>query len=85
MKEIKQKMQILNTLSYLTQLGLSIALPPVLCVLFGVWLHDKKGVGEWVIIVMLLAGLVSGVCSFITFYKRFTSNQRNEDDSDENG
>ncbi len=85
MKDIKQKMRILNALSYLTQLGLSIALPPVLCIFAGLWLQEKTGVGEWIIVVMLIVGLISGVCSFISFYKRFTFNHRNEDETDENG
>lgn len=86
MKDIKQKMRILNAMSYLTQLGLSVALPPVLCILLGVWIQGRTGVGEWIIVVMLIVGLISGACSFASFYKRFAhTNNGNEDDMDENG
>ena len=60
---------ILQGLSMLTQLGLSVALPPVLCILFGIWAQKKWGLDDWVIVVSLLAGLISGACSFASFIR----------------
>lgn len=50
-------MKNLNLLVWLTQLGLSVALPPLGFILLAVWLRDRFGWGTWV----LWAGIVLGV------------------------
>ncbi len=50
-------MENLSLLVWLTQLGLSVALPLAGFVLLGVWLHNRFGLGVWVIV----AGAVLGV------------------------
>lgn len=73
---------VLRYLGYLTQFGLSVILPPVLCVLLAVRLCDRYAVGEWLIAVALAVGLVSAGCSFYKFIRLF---QRiNRDRPDEN-
>ncbi len=49
-------------LVWLTQLGLSVALPPVLFVLLALWLRDSCGWGGWV----LWAGIVFGIYCAVT-------------------
>ena len=76
-----KKSDVLRYLSSLTQLGLSIAVPPILCIFFGLWLQKKWGVGDWVIVVCLLVGLVSGACSFASFIRtaRFRAEKKEND------
>ena len=50
-------MKNLNLLVWLTQLGLSVALPPLGFILLAVWLRDRFSWGNWVI----WAGIVIGV------------------------
>ncbi len=50
-------MKNLNLLVWLTQLGLSIALPPLGFILLAVWLRDRWGWGTWVV----WAGVVLGI------------------------
>lgn len=50
-------MKNLKMLVWLTQLGLSIALPPLGFILLAVWLQDRFCLGNWV----LWAGIVLGV------------------------
>ena len=76
---------ILQGLSMLTQFGLSVALPPVLCVLFGLWAQNKWALGDWVIVVSLLAGLLSGACSFASFIRTARYKAKKEDESHESG
>ena len=59
----------LSALTMLSQLGLSIALPIVLCAMAGVWLKDKFGIGNWIVIAAILIGVGSGFCSMIKFIK----------------
>lgn len=55
-------MKDLSLLVWLTQLGLSVALPLAGFVLLGVWLNQRFHLGVWVVI----AGLIVGFCSAIT-------------------
>lgn len=52
----------INLLVWLTQLGISVAVPLAGFVVLGVWLHTSRGWGRWVII----AGLVFGISSAIS-------------------
>ena len=53
-------MKDLSLLVWLTQLGLSVALPPVCFILLAVWLRDSCGWGGWV----LWAGIGLGIYRF---------------------
>ena len=81
-----KKSDVLRYLSSLTQLGMSIAVPPILCIFFGLWLQKKWGIGDWVIVVCLLVGIVSGACSFASFIRtaRFRA-EKKENDTHETG
>lgn len=51
-------MKDLTLLTWLTQLGLSVAVPIAGFVFLGVWLRQKLGLGVWVIVVGAVIGLV---------------------------
>ena len=55
-------MKNVSMLVWLTQLGLSVAVPPVLFVLLALWLRDSCGWGGWV----LWAGIVLGIYCAVT-------------------
>lgn len=54
-------MKDLNLIVWLTQLGMSVAVPLAGFILLAVWLHNSQGWGEWVI----WAGIVFGVISAV--------------------
>ncbi|MDO5601539.1 MAG: AtpZ/AtpI family protein [Oscillospiraceae bacterium] len=78
----KNWMSVATALSWLTQLGLSIAAPPVLCVLLALWLQKSLALGAWVVLVGLFLGLGAGACSFYQFYKLMQrqANKKKKDD-----
>lgn len=49
-------MKDISLLVWLTQLGLSVALPPAVCILLARWLQDSYGWGEWVLWVGIVFG-----------------------------
>jgi len=59
----------LKLLTWLTQLGLSTALPPLGLVLLAVWLRDRWGWGSWVIWVGIGLGLLFAVNGLRTSLK----------------
>ena len=54
-------MKTVNLLIWLTQLGLSVAVPPACFIFLATWLHRSHGWGQWVIWVGILLGLVSAI------------------------
>lgn len=58
-------MKDLSLLVWLTQLGMTVAVPLAGFVLLGVWLNHRFHLGTWVII----AGLIVGLCSAVTGFR----------------
>lgn len=52
-----------ENLALLTQLGLSIAVPPILCLYAASWFRDRFSLGLWVMGVALVVGVGGGVMS----------------------
>ena len=73
------KRQILRecaeNLALLTQLGISVAAPPLLCLYVADWLRDQFSLGIWIMAVGLVLGIGGGVTSVYRFWlmirKRF--------------
>lgn len=57
-------MKDLSLLVWLTQLGLSVALPPAGFILLAVWLRNSHGWGNWVIFVGIALGLICAIDGF---------------------
>lgn len=47
-------------LVWLTQFGLSIVIPPVLCIMGAVWLQRQFALGGWVVAVGVFVGVLGG-------------------------
>lgn len=69
-------------LIWLTQLGLSVALPLAGFTLLGVWLHTAKGWGVWVVIAGLALGLICAVQGFrdsLKAMERMSGNKKKQE------
>ena len=62
-------MKDLSLLVWLTQLGLSVALPPAGFILLAVWLRSSQGWGDWVIWVGIGLGLLFAIDGLRTSLK----------------
>ena len=74
-------MKNLNLLVWLTQLGLSVALPPAVFIWLGVWLRDRFGLGKWVVVVGIVMGVVCAIDGLRTSLKamqRMTGDKKQE-------
>lgn len=54
-------MKNVGLLVWLTQLGLSVAVPPAVFILLAVWLRNRFGLGTWVLIVGICVGIICAV------------------------
>lgn len=62
-------MKNLNLLVFVTQLGLSVALPPLGFILLAAWLRNRWGWGMWVIWAAILLGIVCAIDGLRTSLK----------------
>ena len=75
-------MKDLNLLVWLTQLGLSVAVPLVGFPLLAIWLQSRFGWGDWVLWVAVVIGIISAVDGFRTSLKamsRLSSGKKKSD------
>lgn len=62
-------MKDMSLLMWLSQLGLTVAVPPVLLILLAVWLRDQFGWGTWVIWVCVALGLYCAITGLVSSLK----------------
>jgi len=55
-----------SLLVWLSQLGLSVALPPTVFILLAVWLRNRFDWGQWVIWVAAALGIYCAIVGFIS-------------------
>lgn len=78
-------MKDLTLLVWLTQLGLSVALPPAGFILLAVWLRDCFGWGSWVLWVGIVIGLVCAVDGLRTSLKAMSRISRGKQKEEQPG
>ena len=52
----------------LTQLGLSLASPAVICLYAASWLRERFSLGMWIMVIALFLGIASGVLGAWKFW-----------------
>lgn len=65
---MKQSKNIVKNLMWLSQLGLTILAPPLLCIWGCSWLQSRFGIGPWLMVVAIVLGLGASVSSAMRFY-----------------
>lgn len=69
MAENNDKYRHMRAVAYLTQFGLNIVSPLILCILFALWLKNTFNIGSWIMFVAILLGIAAGVMSIVNFIK----------------
>ena len=70
-------MKEVTLLTWLTQLGLSVAFPLAGCIWLAVWLRDRYALGKWVLIVGIVLGAYLAVHNGIQSLKALSKLQAN--------
>lgn len=71
--------ECMENLALLTQLGVSIAVPPILCLLAANWLRGKWGLGLWIMIVALVLGLGGSASNVWKFWKQLKKREERDE------
>lgn len=72
-------MKDLSLLAWLTQLGLSVAVPPTVFILLAVWLRDRFALGQWVLWVGIVLGIYCAVTGFVSSLRILSQMTRKKD------
>jgi hypothetical protein len=75
-------MKDLSLLVWLTQLGMTTALPLGGFILLAVWLRDRFGWGNWVLWVGIVVGVISAIDGFVTSLKALSRITKDKKDSE---
>jgi hypothetical protein len=59
----KDLMRILSRMTLISQLGLSFVTPPLLLLAGALWLQNRTGIGDWILLCAIFVGCVSGGCA----------------------
>ena len=62
---------------FITQLGLSMIVPLLLCIFVTIWLRDKFGLGNFVVLIGIILGILTSFYNLATFIK-FATRKANE-------
>lgn len=71
-------MKDLTLLAWLTQLGLSVAVPLAGFILLALWLRDRFALGNWVLWVGIVLGLISAIDGLRISLKALSQIARNK-------
>ena len=71
-------MKNLSMLTWLTQLGLSVVLPPTGFILLAVWLRVRFDLGIWTIWVAMVLGIICALNGFLTSLKTMSQMAQEE-------
>ena len=66
---MRSTFRALEALVWVTQLGLSVAGPPVLFLLLAAWLKTRFGFGDWVTVVGIVLGLLGALGGAISSFR----------------
>lgn len=65
-------MKNISMLVWLTQLGLTVAVPPVMFVLLALWLRDSWGWGGWVVWLGIGLGIYCAITGFVSSLRQLS-------------
>lgn len=69
-----------NLLVWITQLGISVAVPPAALIWLGVWLRERFDLGAWVVILAVLVGLVFAAEGLVSSLKAMDQMSRDKNE-----
>ena len=77
----KQMRDALRHLTYLSQLGLSLVIPLLMCIFLCYWLTTRFGFGGWIYIPGFILGLGSSCMTAWKFYTSVNSKAKKEEEN----
>jgi len=70
-------------LTLITQFGISLVSPILLCLFASIWIQKRFQTGYWVVIIGILLGIATMINTFYRFYKTYSSEYDDDDKTPE--
>ncbi len=77
-KKQKPKGHIYRNIIYLTQMGLSLAIPPIVSLWGAGWLQQRFGWGNWVMIAGIVLGIGAMISNLLDYIRMFSRRAKAE-------
>ena len=69
---------IYHNLLYMTQIGLSMSIPPILSMLAAGWLQQRFQLGDWVMLLGILFGIGGMITNLLEYVRLFSNRAKKE-------
>jgi ATP synthase protein I len=81
MAKKSNKIHLAMAVAAITQLGLSVIIPIIFCIYITGWLQRKFSPGNWILILGIIVGVISGFYSMISLLRLILDkiNRQNDD------
>lgn len=72
----------MRALAWITQFGLNMITPLVLCLIAASWLKNKFAVGDWIMLAAIAVGILCACASMYSFIKTVKNENRRDSDDE---
>ena len=76
-------MKFISLIVWVTQFGVSLVFPTLAFTWLGFWLHNKFGLGAWIVILLGVLGLLTSVSTAKSCWRAMQKEAFGNDDKDE--
>jgi hypothetical protein len=77
---MRNRTKMLQGITMVTQLGVSLITPPLVCGWLANRLQEKYALGSWVALVGIAIGILASVSTAFNFYRKFCATKHHDDD-----
>lgn len=79
-----EKYKHMRAVAEITQFGLNIVSPIIICLFAAIWLRDQFNLGSYVVLIAIILGVAAGVLNMFTFIKKVNTQMggKNNDKKD---
>ena len=74
----KKSGHIYRNLLYLSQIGMSMAIPPILSLWLAGWLQNRFGLGNWIMIFGIVFGIGGMITNLLEYVRVFSNRAKQE-------
>lgn len=78
------KKSVFSALAMISQFGIGVLTPMLLCIFAALWLKNRFGLGDYVVLIGILLGIGSGFVSMMKMIRQM-GDMSKEEDGDESG
>ena len=76
------KKSVFSALTMISQFGISTIAPMLLCIFAAIWLKNRFGLGDYVVLIGIILGIGSGFMSMIKMIRQMSELSKKEDEDE---